>query len=150
MSASSSAIVVRDLRSAEDMEALRDLRLRVLRPGRPPEAAVWGLDDHPDTVHVGAFADGRCVGIASVVPEDGWRLRGMAVEPGLQGTGIGGTLVVALQERFGALERPIWCNARTTAAGFYVRLGFQIQGEPFEVTGIGPHVVMRWTPAPAA
>lgn len=137
-------MIIRDLRSPEDIAALHDLRLRVLRPGRPPEAAVWALDGHPDTVHLGAFQGATCVGIASVVPEEGWRLRGMAVEPDLQGTGVGAALVHALQERFGQVGRVLWCNARTSAAGFYVRLGFVIEGEPFDLPGIGPHVVMRW------
>lgn len=146
-----SSLLIRTIDPRTDpagMAALRALRLAVLRPGQPSEAAVWALDDDPESVHLGAFLDGCCVGIASVVPEDRWRLRGMAVEPSLRGAGIGAALVAELQSRFGAAGRPLWCNARTTAAGFYVRLGFVIEGEPFDVPGIGPHVVMRWSAAP--
>lgn len=142
-------LIIRNLDDAPGMEWLHALRLQVLRPGQAARAAVWPLDDDPRTVHLGAFSEGRCVGIATVVPEDGWRLRGMAVEPSRQGSGIGARLVRELQERFASRGAPIWCNARTTAAGFYVRLGFAIEGEPFDVAGIGPHVVMRWTPADA-
>jgi ribosomal protein S18 acetylase RimI-like enzyme len=70
----------------------------------------------------------------------------MAVEPAVQGQGIGRELVEALKARFTERRESLWCNARTTAAGFYVGLGFEVVGVPFDVPGIGPHVVMRWAP----
>ena len=128
------------------LEPLYALRLQVLRPGGPPESARWPLDDHPESTHLGAFIDSRCVGIASVVPEDGWRLRGMAVDPSLQGCGVGRELVRTLQRDFGARGAGLWCKARIAAVEFYLKLGFTLDGEPFEIEGIGLHYTMRWTP----
>ena len=36
----------------------------------------------------------------------------------------------------------VWCYARTTASGFYERMGFTVVTEPFDKPGIGPHVGM--------
>jgi hypothetical protein len=36
----------------------------------------------------------------------------------------------------------VWCNARSPARGFYEREGFTIEGDTFEIAGIGPHFLM--------
>lgn len=36
----------------------------------------------------------------------------------------------------------VWCNARTSAIGFYEKLGWQVVSEPFDVLTAGPHVKM--------
>ena len=36
----------------------------------------------------------------------------------------------------------VWCNARTTACGFYEKLGFEKSGPEFEIPGIGKHFIM--------
>jgi predicted GNAT family N-acyltransferase len=36
----------------------------------------------------------------------------------------------------------LWCNARTTAQGFYEKVGFEVVSDVFDIPGIGPHVVM--------
>lgn len=138
--------------------ATRPLRHRVLRPHQTPAEMVYEGDDRPDTLHLGAFEGvsqpgqpAEPVGIVSLYrtrgPVDGrvddWQLRGMAVAPKMRGLGIGGRLIRAsidaVHQRGG---RRIWCNARITAEGFYSRLGFATHGEPFEIAGIGTHVVM--------
>lgn len=76
-----------------------------------------------------------------------WRIRGMASLPEIQGLGHGRRLVEVACERSWAAERaPIWCNARESAFGFYEKLGFVIEGEIFEIEGIGPHAVMVLNP----
>ena len=133
------------------VEVVRPLRAAVLRPGRPLADAVFGCDDHPDAAHFAAYADGQVVGVASVAPEDlpdepgGWRLRGMAVAETHQGHGTGAALLLAVVEHAARLGgATVWCNARTTAIGFYERHGFVPYGPEFvaEDTGI-PHVPMR-------
>jgi GNAT superfamily N-acetyltransferase len=132
-------------------EATRALRLAVLRPGQPPEAALYPGDDDATTRHLGAFADGRLVGIASLYAEarpggasPGWRLRGMATEPTARRRGVGTALLAAcvahvVDEGGGEL----WANARLSALDFYLRAGFEVVSDRFEVPGIGPHVVVR-------
>lgn len=131
---------------------IRPMRQRVLRPHQPIEAMVYPGDDAAGTFHLAAAGPaGRVLGIASFyidshplepMPGD-WRLRGMAVEPTLQGKGLGGRLVQAglehIREQAG---KRLWCNARVSAQGFYTKLGFTIQGEVFEIKPIGPHNVM--------
>jgi GNAT superfamily N-acetyltransferase len=145
-------VEVRPLRGANERACLYDLRARVLRPGRPREESRFAGDDDPATVHLGAFLDGRCVGIATLVQEHGLRLRGMAVEPKLQGRGIGAALVRHVQQIAAQAGQDLWCNARTSAAGFYRKLGWVVEGDVFDIPAIGPHYVMRWTVAhqPAA
>ncbi len=127
------------------MAALYDLRARVLRPDRPPEDSRFPGDDAPATVHLGAFVDGKCVGVASLFAERGIRLRGMAVEPDRRGQGVGAALLRHIQQ--GAAERgqDLWCNARASAVGFYEKLGWKTEGDVFDLPLIGPHYVMRWT-----
>ena len=36
----------------------------------------------------------------------------------------------------------LWCNARLVAVNFYKSLGFKINGELFDIVGIGPHYYM--------
>ena len=74
-------------------------------------------------------------------PEAGvGKLMQMAVDPQRHGEGIGRRLVVALESRaFGELGlRELFCHARKDAIGFYARLGWAEEGEPFEEVGI-PH-----------
>ncbi|TPW08355.1 MAG: acetyltransferase, partial [bacterium] len=83
-------------------------------------------------------------------PTTDWRLRGMATLPEARGTGLGGALLEACLDhiaRNGGTR--LWCNARTTAAGFYVRYSFNIHGEAFDLPGIGPHYRMSRLISPA-
>jgi GNAT superfamily N-acetyltransferase len=132
-------------------EETRPMRLQVLRPQQPPEVAVYPGDDEPATRHLGAFVEGRLVGIASLYrerradgPDPGWRLRGMATEPMLQRRGVGRALLAACVDHVvseGGGE--LWANARLPAVDFYTRAGFEVVSDEFEIEGIGPHVVVR-------
>lgn len=140
--------MIRALADGNDRECLYDLRGRVLRPGRPPEASRFPGDGAPGTVHLGAFLEGeRCVGIASLYDNQGIQLRGMAVAPGHQGRGIGAALVREAQRRARESGRGLWCNARVSAVGFYQKMGWQIDGDRFDIPDVGPHYVMRWSDA---
>lgn len=145
----SADLEVRAVTAAE----IRPLRQQVLRPGRPAAESVYPGDERPTTVHLGAYAAGRLVGIASLYREHrdggdrdtpGWRLRGMASAPDARGRGIGQALLAASVDHVaGAGGGELWCNARTPAAPFYERAGFEVVSDRFEIPGIGPHVVMR-------
>jgi GNAT superfamily N-acetyltransferase len=132
-------------------EATWPLRLAVLRPGRPIEAARFPGDDAPTTRHFGAFREGCLLGIASLylaeMPEQpglpAFQLRGMATAPEARGLGLGRALVHACNaftRENGA--RLLWCNARTGAVGFYRKLEFEIIGGKFEIPDVGPHFRM--------
>lgn len=130
------------------------LRHAVLRPGRPVSYSVYSED--AGAVHVGAWDDDMLVGCATVFPEawpgndalaaasDAWRLRGMAVDPSMQGTGVGRLVLdeaIAAARQAGASV--LWANARSSALGFYERLGWRVVGEEFIASDSGlPHFPM--------
>lgn len=136
------------------------LRHRVLRPGQPPERCVYPEDDLPGARHFAALSMGRMVGAASLYPEDpptdspagptpgipagpAWRLRGMATLDEVRGTGIGSALLrTSLTHAALAGATAVWCNARTSASGFYRRHGFQVLGREFDLPDIGAHHFM--------
>jgi signal transduction histidine kinase/GNAT superfamily N-acetyltransferase len=72
-----------------------------------------------------------------------WRLRGMAVDDGFRGHGLGGPILQACvahaRERGGRL---IWAHARTRALQFYRRHGFQTVGSEYDLPGVGPHYLI--------
>ena len=124
------------------------LRRAVLRPGYPDDASDYAEDAR--AVHVGAWDDERLVGCATVFaqpwpgppPEPAaWRLRGMAVEPGRQGLGVGiRVLAEAVAAARAGGARLIWANARSSALGFYTGQGWRMAGEEFNASDTGlPH-----------
>ena len=148
---------------AVDAAAGRPLRGTVLRPGRPLSELFFDADEDPRSGHYAVRAEGRIVGVATVMPDGhprdprpgDWRIRGMAVEEAYRGAGIGGALLAACEAhaRRGGGSR-LWCNARTGARNLYLRGGLHIEGEEFEIPGIGPHFLMSmaldWKRRPAS
>jgi YbgC/YbaW family acyl-CoA thioester hydrolase len=66
----------------------------------------------------------------------------MAVHEAVRGSGLGAQVLHALADAAAARgDRQVVLHAQRTAEGFYRRLGFTPQGEPFEEAGI-PHVEM--------
>jgi GNAT superfamily N-acetyltransferase len=136
------------------VEDIFPLRHAVLRPGRPVSYSVYSEDE--GAVHVGAWDDDMLVGCATVFPAPwagsddaapeprAWRLRGMAVDPSRQGTGVGRLVLaegVAAAREAGAPL--LWANARTTAIPFYERLGWRVVGAEFLAGDSGlPHKPM--------
>lgn len=129
------------------------LRNRVLRPGATDSNAWLALD----VVGSATFAayeadrmpDPEPIATVTVQPEPcpwrpeaqtPWRLRGMATADQWRGKGVGRC---ALDVAIGYVARQgaelLWCNSRVGAVAFYERAGFVVEGDEFEVAGIGPH-----------
>jgi GNAT superfamily N-acetyltransferase len=129
-----------------EVEAARthDLRRRMLLgPSRP---AVLAGDELSGTFHLGVEDGEDLVGVATFVPGDaGVQLRGMAVDPAVQGLGVGRLLLDAALERLRAAGvGRVWCNARDTAVPFYERLGWRVTGPGFVHAESGlPHHPME-------
>jgi ribosomal protein S18 acetylase RimI-like enzyme len=143
------SVEIRQVAAAE----IYPLRLEVLRPGRPPESAPFAGDNEPTTCHFAAIQNGKIVGVASLflaaMPEfpglKAFQLRGMASAAQSRGQGIGRALTRACVEHARKNGvRLLWCNARTSAVGFYLKLGFEVVGQEFEIPDVGPHFRMRW------
>jgi GNAT superfamily N-acetyltransferase len=125
-----------------------DLRYAVLRAGLPREAANFPGDRDSTTVHLAA-KDGLVVVACATVLVNQWegkaacQLRGMAVDPAYKKCGLGHRLLAEI-ERVAAENGVdlIWANARTPAAEFYRRNGWEIVSEMFEIPTAGPHFKM--------
>jgi GNAT superfamily N-acetyltransferase len=137
---------------AVDAAAGRPLRMAVLRPGESADEPMYPLEGDPATLHFAAIGDREEVlAVGSVMPEahprdprpNDWRIRGMATRADLRGSGLGASvleeIVRVTRERHGVR---LWCNARVGARGFYERAGFRIEGQEYEIAGIGPHFLM--------
>jgi GNAT superfamily N-acetyltransferase len=135
------------------LENLIDLRHQVLREGLPREAAIFDGDRDPTSRHYGAFAPDaageRVVACASMLlnqwlDEPAWQLRGMATTPDFRGKGLGRAIVAFIESdiRQAQSVRLLWCNARVPASRFYLKMGWQVVSEEFEIPTAGPHVRM--------
>jgi predicted GNAT family N-acyltransferase len=128
------------------LAAAFDLRREVfvLEQGVPAELEIDEYDQ--DATHLVAMVDGTVVGTLRILQHQGLAKIGrVAVRAAARGTGIGARLM----ERAAAIarergHREIVLHAQVPVAGFYRRLGYVEEGEPFEEAGI-PHVAMRKT-----
>lgn len=139
------------IRRAETSEVV-NLRHSILRSGLARETAVFDGDDVPTTRHFVAEQDGSIIGCATLVLNEwqgapAWQLRGMAVENGFRGRGIGKALLAAVEESIadGAV-RQLWCNARSPAVPFYEICGWVVESEEFVIPTAGPHRKMTRKP----
>jgi GNAT superfamily N-acetyltransferase len=131
-------------------EETLDLRNRVLRNHAGIDKCVFPTDEIEGNFHLGKFVGDKIVSIATFYPEDyaenglgGYRLRGMATDPEFSGRGLGSDLIkFAINELRSANASYIWCHARSSAVGFYKKLGFEVISDEFEVPDIGPHFNM--------
>ncbi len=113
-----------------------------------PRGADWYHDANGSVFAVALDASAAVLGAARLLPSPGdtsRQVRQVAVAPHAHGLGLGRRLVhdlEALARDEGASE--LWLNSRSTAYGFYERLGFVREGEEFEseLTGI-MHTTMR-------
>jgi len=113
-----------------------------------PRGADWYHDANGSVFAVALDDSGAILGAARLLPSAGCasrQVRQVAVAPHAHGRGLGRQLLLdleALAAEEGAQE--LWLNSRSSAYGFYERLGFVREGEEFEseLTGI-MHTTMR-------
>ncbi|HMB95200.1 MAG TPA: GNAT family N-acetyltransferase [Tepidisphaeraceae bacterium] len=131
------------------LEEIIDLRWRILRAGLPRETAIFDGDREPTTIHFAAIHEEKIVGCVTVMhhpwlDKPAWQLRGMAVEPQFQRSGVGQLLLqqVELAVANDPHSHQLWCNARTPAVAFYRKHGWRIFGDEFIIPTAGPHFKM--------
>lgn len=136
------------------VEEIFALRWAVLRTGLPRETAVYPEDSRGETFHVAAYGDdGAVLGCVTFFPDalpgetaPAYRFRGMGTDPAVRGLGFGAAVLKAgLAEAAARGAELVWCNGRTSATGFYERLGFTATGDVFTVEPSGPHYVFVTT-----
>src|SRR3954452_20722979 len=101
------------------LDEILPVRWEVLLPGWPAERIRFPGEDAPDVMQIGAFADGRSIGCATVLPvawqgEPAWQLRGMGVSLDWQKKGVGQLILAEAEDlvRTTSDIRLMWCNAR--------------------------------------
>ncbi|RYG42274.1 GNAT family N-acetyltransferase [bacterium] len=120
-------------------DALVELRRRVLRLPLGLDFMGEELAGESDQRHFGLY-DGtdRPMAVCAVAPKGSvWKVRQVAVEPEAQGKGYGAFLMRALE----AHAEEFVLHARESVVPFYLRLGYKVEGDPFEEVGI-PHRAM--------
>ena len=130
---------------------VRPLRNLVLRPGLPIETTYYKEDNDIDTIHLAYIINKEIISIGTFYPQNdsilksknGYRLRGMATHPKFRRNSSASKL---MKEAFIILKNKncdiLWCNARLIALDFYKSLGFNIDGQEFNIKEIGPHFKM--------
>jgi predicted GNAT family N-acyltransferase len=126
------------------LEAAFDLRREVfvVEQGVPPELEIDELD--PLATHLVAIVDEAVIGTLRILQHEGEvKVGRVAVRAAARRTGVGARLM----EQAAAIARErgfdeIVLHAQISVAGFYRRLGYVEEGDPFEEAGI-PHIAMR-------
>lgn len=131
---------------------VRPLRKKILRPDLTLEELHYPGDEEKDSRHIVFKKDEEIKAIASIyrmktdkIKTDlpMFRLRGMAVDEDMQGTGVGKKILENCFEYIAASGGGLlWCDARLHATGFYENLGFVKHGDIYQVPNVGPHYLM--------
>jgi GNAT superfamily N-acetyltransferase len=126
-----------------------ELRHPLLRKGQPYDSCQLENDNHPQSIHLGAYSSSQLVGILSAMPnccpdyndQIAFQLRAMAVHPEFQRRKIASQLIQNIVRRLKGDSKVenIWLNARVNANALYLNNGFQAIGTPFEIKPIGVH-----------
>lgn len=127
-----------------DWQEIVELRRRVLRFPLGLDFTEDQLAAEADQVHLGVWEDSRLLGCALIqwTGGDYAKVRQVAVDPDLQGQGVGRSVMDACADAVRAKGiAQIKLHARQTAVPFYLALGYRIEGDPFEEIGI-PHRLM--------
>jgi GNAT superfamily N-acetyltransferase len=120
-----------------------NLRQKVLYPGQ--KLYEMEMDEDLDGIHFGAFTDNKLVAVVSLFPkDDGFQFRKFAVDPDYQGKRVGHKLLTYITDfAISAGAKRLWCNARSTATGFYDKNGFRHTGEFFSRNGFDYEILEK-------
>jgi phosphoribosylformimino-5-aminoimidazole carboxamide ribotide isomerase len=119
------------------------LRQQVLYP--QSKLAEMKMDEDENGLHFAAFKDNYIVAVVSLFPNgDDYQFRKFAVDERVQGTGIGRELLNYITD-FTALNggKRLWCNARVSAIGFYLKAGFTHTGKLFSKHGFDYEILEK-------
>lgn len=127
---------------SNEYEAMKQLRLDVLlNPIGVPASYINPQKEKTDLL-VGAYENEVLIGCCVLTPLDNEliQLRQMAVQPHLQGKGIGAAIVTfAEQIARGKGFTRLMMHARDVVIPFYEKSGYTIAGEQFTEVGIDHH-----------
>ncbi len=137
-------LIVKEVDTPQELSDAQEVRRQVFikEQGIKREEEFDGLDQNSD--HVIAYDKNVPVGTARIRYKNdvSAKLERIAVLKSYRGQGIGKEIVktsLKLAQPKGASE--VTLHAQQSTVGFYEKLGFQQEGEPFEEAGI-PHIAM--------
>jgi predicted GNAT family N-acyltransferase len=113
-----------------------EIRHRVMWAGKSFDDIKLPNDDAG--LHFGLFRDGILLSVVSLFIEDNIaQFRKFATEIEEQGKGYGAKLLEHLiQECNQKNVKTLWCNARTSASGFYEKFGLKVVSDAWVKDGI--------------
>lgn len=125
-------VQIRRITTEETLELRRD----VLYPEASLAAVKVPHDE--DGWHFGLFEGAQLVGVVSLfTARRAAQFRKLAVHPACQGKGYGKLLMEHLEALCRKERIPLlWCNARNTAEGFYLKRGYAYVGDHFKKDNI--------------
>ena len=112
------------------------IRHCVLWPDKP--LSFCKVEGDETANHYGVYLDDALVSVASIYRKGKEaRLRKFATLEHFQGRGAGSQLIRHIVTELKQTDIEIfWCDARTTAMGFYQKFGMEVQGDEFVKSGI--------------
>lgn len=119
------------------------LRRDVLYPGQ--KMFEMEMEEDADGIHFGAFKDDKLAGVVSLFQKGtDFQFRKLAVDPSVQNMRIGSSLLeyITRYSRENGGTR-IWCNARLSAIGFYLKADFKQTGKLFSKKGVDYEVMEK-------
>ena len=103
------------------------------------------MEEDADGIHFGAFYENKLVGVVSLFNKgESFQFRKLAIESEYQHKRIGSSLLTYItgyaQQNGGTI---IWCNARSSAIGFYLKANFIQTGKLFNKNGIDYEILEK-------
>lgn len=129
----------------KEYQQMIDLRNEILRKPLGMELESSDIEADKENILIGAFEEEKMLGCCILVKEGdlGVVLRQMAVRNQLQGKGIGRALMEFAETIARDIGyREISMHARSSAAGFYEKMGYNVTGEEFLKLSIA-HILMK-------
>lgn len=124
-------------------ELTHRLRRDVLYPGQ--KLFEMELEEDKSAMHFGAFADNKLAGVISLFQKgEDFQFRKLVVDLSMQHRRVGSDLLdyITCHAAVNGGKR-IWCNARSTAIGFYLKKGFKQTGEVFSRNGFDYEIMEK-------
>lgn len=119
------------------------LRRDVLYPAQ--KMFEMEMEEDAGGIHFGAFKDDKLAGIISLFQkETSFQFRKLAVDPAFQHMGVGSSLLKQITTHAKANGGTlVWCNARVSAIGFYVKAGYSGTGKTFSKNGFDYEIMEK-------
>ncbi|SDP04219.1 Acetyltransferase (GNAT) domain-containing protein [Mucilaginibacter sp. OK268] len=119
------------------------LRQRILYP----EQKLYEMEMEEDNngLHFAAFKDNDIVSVVSLFAKgDDYQFRKFAVDDSLQNMGIGRQMLEHITQfaKTNGAKR-LWCNARVSAIGFYLKAGFEHTWQLFSRHGFDYEILEK-------